>query len=187
RPLDRLDRVPDRDLPAADHVGAQAAAADQPPEHAGLREPLEVAARVARLDSDAAQLAHPERLSDEPVQVHAAGNDVSARLAVSQLDPRVPGQRLDRLGLDQREVAAGAGLGGRLALGAELAVALRPAPGHDAHPLDRRGRRLRLRRDVDALDVAHHKTVTGTPFRLGWVHVASHGTVLLCGPLSTLG
>ena len=90
---------------------------------------LEVQARLAELDADALDVADQEALADEVVQPHAANDDLPARLRARQPDV------LERLGLDQRQRPAGP-----LALRAEVAVALEPAPGDGAHEVDRRER-----------------------------------------------
>src|SRR5919112_144809 len=73
------DFVAHRDPPAADDVRAQPAAMNQPAQHAGIGEPLQVVARLAQL--------------------------LPQHLGRRDLDPRVLAQPLERLCLDQREVA----------------------------------------------------------------------------------
>src|SRR3972149_6243715 len=59
-----------------------------------------------------ADLADAELAAHQVVQRHAAGDDVAARLAGLDLHLVVAIQRLDRLQLDQRHLAAAAGRGG---------------------------------------------------------------------------
>src|SRR5947207_2475106 len=63
------DGVADGDLAAAMNRRPQAAAMHQPTQHAWLRQPLEVRARLAQLDSLALDLADAKAPPDEGVQV----------------------------------------------------------------------------------------------------------------------
>jgi hypothetical protein len=99
-PLERLYTVPDRDLAAVEHVGAQPAAVDEVAQDARVGEPLEVGARLAQAAADALGLADAEAPADERVEVDAAGDDVAARLGGREAE------LVDDLALDQREVVA---------------------------------------------------------------------------------
>src|SRR5207302_8932049 len=101
--------------------------------------------------------AHPEGPAHQVVEPNAARDHVAPRLAEVELDPVLAREPLERLRLDQREVAADPGLV-RLPV-AVVAVALWPPPRHDPDPLDRLGRRLVLGGQVDALDDSHQPSM----------------------------
>src|SRR2546423_3596576 len=131
------------------------------PENTGLRQALEMPAGLAQLDADAAHVTDTERLADKVVQRDVACDDVPPGLARSQLDAGVGGEPLDCLGLDERDVPAGAGLVELGPLRAELPVPLRSAAGSEPRPLDRLAGRLRLPRQVDPLDTTHETNRNG--------------------------
>ena len=102
------DGVADPDAAAAQYLRAEAGAVHHPPHHARPGQALEVVAGLAQLDPLALDLADPEALAHQVVEADSPGQDVAARLRRGQLDPLLGLQRLQRLGLDQGEVVAGA-------------------------------------------------------------------------------
>ena len=101
------DGVPDPDAAAAQYLGAESGAVHRFPQHPGPGQALEVVAGLAQLDPFALDLADPKALAHQVVQPDSAGEDIAARFRRGQLDPLLGLQRLQRLGLDQREVVAG--------------------------------------------------------------------------------
>src|SRR5919112_2999728 len=99
------DFVAHGDPAAADDVRAQPGAMNQPAQHTGVGEPLQVVARLAQLLPHALHSADREALADEVVEADAAGEDLPPHLGRRDLDPRVLAQPLERLRLDQRQVA----------------------------------------------------------------------------------
>ena len=83
------DRVADGDLAVCEHVGAQAAAVHQAAQHPRCGHRLQVGARLAQLDAQAADAADRELPPDEGVQVDTAGEDLAAALGAAELDARV--------------------------------------------------------------------------------------------------
>jgi hypothetical protein len=100
-------------------------------DHARLGHRLHVQARLAELDPAALELADAKARADKVVEPDAAGERVSSRAGAVELDPVLGGQRLARLGLDQRQ------LGPRGAVGVPVfqpraspaSPAALPAPG----------------------------------------------------------
>ena len=107
-------------------------------------------AGLAQLDPDALHVAHEEALPDQRVEPRTARVDLAAALARAELDSVLRCQRLDRLGLDEGDLAT------RLVrLGIEVvAVALEAVTGHrlDLGHLDEQPGLHRT--DVDRLYVA---------------------------------
>src|SRR5919204_4281653 len=101
------DRVARTDRAAAQDVRPQAAAMYETAQGARRREALEVVARLAQLDAHALDVADHEALAHQRVEPDAARVDLTAALARSELDALLGRQRLECLGLDQREVAPG--------------------------------------------------------------------------------
>ena len=89
---------------------------DEPAQGAGRRHPLEPRARLGRALSEAGHLAELEAAPDQRVQIDAARDDVAPRGPGLQLDAMFVVQRLDGLGLDQRELLATAPVGREAAL-----------------------------------------------------------------------
>src|SRR5215218_5332628 len=102
----RRDLVADADLAVAEHIGAEATLVDERAEGAGLprrgRQALQVRARLAQPLAEALDVADPEALADEGVQVDASGDDVPARLFRGEPTRREL-EAVEHLCLDQRE------------------------------------------------------------------------------------
>src|SRR5439155_26100090 len=93
-------------------------------------------ARLAQAHAAQDHIANLKRLSDEMVQRHAARHQVAAALARLQPDLALVGQRLDRLGFNQRDFAIRmAGLAERPFLPA-VAIAEQSLAGDRLHFLD---------------------------------------------------
>ena len=147
---------------AAHDVGTQAAAVDEALQHARLRQLLEVAARVAQPPPDALDLTDGEAAAHEVVQRDAAREDVAACLGRRQLDAGVACEPVDRLRLDERDVAAvAARVVGERAAVVEVAIALETLPRLGARRLHRRGQLLRCRRRCRCLDRSALHRCTG--------------------------
>src|SRR5207247_2656476 len=99
---------------------------------AWLRDALEVVAGIAAVLAVALHLADAKTAPDEVVQADPARHDVPPDLVRRELDAVLVEQGLDRLGFEERQVAALAAAHG-LRLGLEVAVAANPAPGDDLH------------------------------------------------------
>ena len=120
--------------------------------HAASRQRLQVLARLAEPDAPEHHLADPELLADQVVQRDAPGHHVAPGLDRAELDAVVPAHRLDRLGLDQRELAVRPVLARRHPLAAELPVPFQPVPGHRDDLVDRLQRLFRRRADEQGHD-----------------------------------
>src|SRR5439155_5170225 len=105
------DLVAHRDRAAGEDVGAQASAADQPAQHAGLGEALQMPAGIAQAAAGALGAADAEASAYQVVERDPPGQDVAAPLPGLELDARVGAQAVQGLGLDQREVATVPGAG----------------------------------------------------------------------------
>src|SRR5947208_3057922 len=94
-------------LLSAEHIGAEATLVDERTEGAGLprrgRQALEVRARLAQPLAEALDVADPEVLADEGIQVDAAGDDVPPGLFRGEPASREV-DALEHLCLDKREV-----------------------------------------------------------------------------------
>src|ERR687897_2705919 len=86
------DLVTNGDASAADDVRAQSSTVHQPAQHAGVREPLQVVARLAQLLPDALHSADGEALADQVVEADAAREHLAAHLGRRHLDARVLAQ-----------------------------------------------------------------------------------------------
>src|SRR3990170_9001869 len=146
--------VPDADDAAADDVGAEAAAVDQPLLHLLVGQAGQVVAGLVEAQAAQDDLAGAELAAHQVVQRHAAGDDVAAGLPRLDLQLVVPLQRLDRLKLDQRYLAARPRRLGVGAVAAEVAVARKAPPGDGADLLDGDGRLAGDRGDVYGVDGA---------------------------------
>src|SRR6266545_7086518 len=165
----RDDLVADRDLAVRENVGVQATAMREALDDARLREALEVLARLTELDADAIDVADAEALADERIEVDPAREHVAARFSARHVDPALRGERLERLGRDQGECAAGLG-----AVLEVVAIADEALAGVRAHAFHRR-RKLLRRPDVDRLDPSHAASlpaVSAAARRLDRHHVA---------------
>ena len=98
----------------------------EPAERSGRRQPLQVRARLGETPADALDFADPEAASDERVQRDPARDDVPPRLFPRHRDT-VRRERLDCLGLDQRQLVAAAAPRER-AGALPVAVAAEPLP-----------------------------------------------------------
>src|SRR5256885_9954257 len=103
---DLADRVARADGAAGEDVRPQASAVHEPAHDARLGEALEVRAGLAQLDPDALHLSDQEALAHERIEARAARDDLAPALARAELDAVLRGERLERLGLDQGDVAA---------------------------------------------------------------------------------
>ena len=103
-----------------------------------------------------------EAAPDQVVEADPARDHVAARLAGLELDPVLGRERLDRLGLDQRQVLAGLALLVEGAVAGEVAVAL-DALARRPHASSTAAARLGARRDEDALDGSHRPIHLGYP------------------------
>src|SRR6185312_6786394 len=129
---DLADRVSRADRPAADDVGANPAAAGEAAQHTRLRELLQVVAGRVVLDPEALDVAHVEALAHELEQAHAARGDLASALARPEHDAGLVGEPLERLRLDQRDVAPGLlpGVVGEVAVAGEPLAGSRLDLGH---------------------------------------------------------
>ena len=114
----------------------------KPLQHPGLGELLQVGARLAQAVAAALGLAHHEAPADQVVEGEAARHDVAAGLPRPQFDAVLARERLDRLGLDQRDVPARLAILGERPAAREVAVALEPAAGDRGGLGDALGGRL---------------------------------------------
>ena len=130
--------------------------------HARRGKPLQVRARLGEPAADTLDLADPEAVADEGVQPDPAGDDVAAGLLPGDLDA-VRRERVERLGLDQRQLVAAAGAGER-AGSAGVAVAVETATRDSLclpDALERRlGRRCHQESGDDAARLGGSRTAT---------------------------
>jgi hypothetical protein len=120
------DRVADGDPAVVQDVGVEPAAMDQLLDDPRPRHLLKVSARLADLDTEALDVAHPEALADQIVQPHPAHHHLTARLGAGE--PNI----LQHFRLDQRQRLAGLG-----ALVVEVAVAHEPLARQRVGGIDR--------------------------------------------------
>src|SRR5216683_6372319 len=120
--VDRSYHVSNPDRSAFDDVGAQARV-DQAFQHGDLctDHAGEVIAGLASFLAYALDLSHAKPLADELTEVDASDDDLAPRVARLQVERVLGVLALDRLGLEQRDVA-------RLRV-VEVAITLEPAPG----------------------------------------------------------
>src|SRR6266498_2928824 len=149
-----LDRIPDVDVALRQDLGAQPAPAHEAFEDATPRQALEVGARFAETHATQADVAHPELPPDQVVQCDPARHDVPAGVPRCDLGFVVAGHRLDRLDLDERDLAAGARPVRVRAHRTEIAVSLEAPPRDRADRPHGAHRAFRLGRDVDRGDLA---------------------------------
>ena len=124
---ERHDRVANPDRSAPEDVGAQAAPTNERPQNARGRERLQVRARLRETAPDAFDFADPEPPVDERVEADPAGDDVPPRLFPGDLDP-VRAHRVERLGLDERQLVAASRAGERPRAGIAYRSPRRPLP-----------------------------------------------------------
>src|SRR5262249_51328467 len=98
------------------------------------------------------EVSDAKAFADEVVQSHAAREDVSPRARRVQVDAVLGRERLERLGLDERELARGVAL-------VEVAVALEPLRRDRPHGVDLFRELAVLRADVDGLDHTHARNL----------------------------
>ena len=91
-----------------------------------------------------ASSAHPEALVQQVVQLHAGGEHLPADLGVAQRDAGLLRERLERLRLDERDVAA-----------AEMTITREALAAHFDR-VDRLGELLVLGGDSDRFDSSRH-------------------------------
>src|SRR6266571_3170072 len=149
-----LDRIPDVDVALRQDLGAQPAPVHEAFEDATPRQALEVGARFAETHATQADVAHPELPPDQVVQCDPARHDVPAGVPRCDLGFVVAGHRLDRLDLDERDLAAGARPVRVRAHRTEIAVSLEAPPRDRADRPHGAHRAFRLGRDVDRGDLA---------------------------------
>src|SRR3990172_7107714 len=147
-------RVPNPDDAAADDVGAQAAAVHQPLLHLLVGQARQVVARLVKAHPAQPDLADAELAAHQVVQRHAACDDVPPRLPRLDLHVVVPLQRLYRLQLDERHLAAAARRAGPGAAAAEVTVAFESLALDGARLLDGDGRLAGDGGDVYGVDGA---------------------------------
>src|SRR3990170_4975108 len=146
--------IPHADDAAADDVGAEAAAVDQPLLHLLVCQAGQVVAGLVEAEAAQHHLAGAELAADQVVQRDALRHDVATGLPRLDLRLVVALQRLDRLKLDERDLAAAARRAGPAAGGAEVAVAFESFAGDGAGLLDGDGRLAGDRGDVHGVDGA---------------------------------
>ncbi len=127
-------------------VGPETAAVDKVLDDAAAGQPLQVEARLAKLDPLAFDVADPEPLADQVVDPDAAHHDLPPRLRAGQADV------LQYFGLDQGQRLTRAGPAGE-----EVAVALQAMAGDGLDGADRTQRVAGA--DVDGLHMhaIHHR------------------------------
>src|SRR4051812_31165244 len=140
-----LDRISDPYVAAADHIRVETTPVDQPAQHARCGQLLQMAAWVAELGDDRFDLTDADAAADQVVERDAARHHVAANLVRGQLYPGVGAQPLDRLCLEQRDVAVA------------VAVALDAASGDDLDLLRRVERGRVDGAPEDPLDHAGHR------------------------------
>src|SRR5438445_9354558 len=100
--LGERDRVADADLTVVQDVRVQPGAVNEGLDRSGLSHRLEVGARFAELDALAYDLADPEPLAHELVDVDAACEDVAARRRRLDRDVSLARDCVHRLDRDER-------------------------------------------------------------------------------------
>ena len=110
----------------------------------GIGERLDVRAGLAPLGADGLDAAYAEALAQQVVQPDPAREHLTADLRMGQLDAGVLAKALERLRLDQRDVAA-----------PEVAVARQALGGH-VDALDGLGQLLALGGDSDGFHTSRH-------------------------------
>jgi hypothetical protein len=118
------DRVTSADHPLGHDPGVEAPAMCEPPPDPGRGEALEVATRLTQPDPLEDHIPDPKLTSDEVVQRHSARHDVAPAVAELEFDPVVADKGLDRLGLDEGDLATGILFVGELARMVVIAIAL---------------------------------------------------------------
>ena len=99
-----MELIPDVDGSCVEDVRSDAASVDKAAERAGF-ESFEVGARFGAALSEAFDLADPERLPDERVEVDASGDDVASSLLRCDRDASRC-EFVERFGFDQGEILA---------------------------------------------------------------------------------
>jgi len=114
--------------------------------HLGPDHAREVIAGLAPLLAFALDLADVKALPDELSEVDAANNDLAPRVALVEHDAMLSVLPLDRLGLDQRDIA-------RVRV-IEMAIPFEPATSVSRHRLDLMGRLAVFGHQKDRFDAA---------------------------------
>src|SRR5262245_12112443 len=105
--LPRPDGVADLQDAAADDLGPQPAAVQQPLLDAAQGGPFEVVARLAQPDAAEDGGADGEGAADEVVERHGPGEEVPPRPGRLQGEAALAGQGFERLALDERHFLVG--------------------------------------------------------------------------------
>ncbi len=101
----------------------------QATEDPGASEPFQVGTRLAQSEPHESHLAHSEALTHEMVERHPACDDVPAGRSRLKSNPMVALQRLNRLKLDQRDLATRPGRSGVRAHSQAVPVSFKPLSG----------------------------------------------------------
>src|SRR5262245_59301150 len=129
----RRDRVADPDHATFKDLRSQAAAMDQCFTNSQLRERLEILAGLAEPKSLEQGVADLERLPDQMIESDTSRDHIAPGLGRTELDFIVPVHGLDRLGLDQRDLAIRATFARGKAIMLELPIAFQAASSHRNH------------------------------------------------------
>jgi hypothetical protein len=106
RLIDGFDDGAGLDLPIGEDVGPQPASVDQRAEGACGGEALQMRAGLTQTLAQALDVADSEASPHQAVQVQPASDDGAARLGVPECAAVGQGERVEYLGLDEREVVA---------------------------------------------------------------------------------
>ncbi len=109
----------------------------QATEDPGASEPFQVSTGLAQSDPHESHLAHSEALTHEIVERNPACDDVPAGRSGLERNPMVALQRLNRLKLDQRDLATRPGRIGVCAHSQAVPVSFKPLPGQCPNLRDR--------------------------------------------------
>src|SRR5438309_1425095 len=144
------------------YLRAQPAAMDERRHDAVAREAVQVLARLAEPRAAQPHLADAEHAVHQVVERYTARRHVATCLGRRDLDAEVA-ERVDRLGLDQRDLASALRRLGRVMTAAGgIAITLEAVPGQRARLRHHDHRRARLPRHMDRHDAALPRLVRGT-------------------------
>ena len=105
---DRSDGVSDANRAFTENLRPESASSREALEHGTVpRQAHKVTARFAQAVSEHSDLTHHERAPGEVIQRNAASHEVSTRVGRVKRQQLLAGERLHRLGLDQRELGVG--------------------------------------------------------------------------------
>jgi len=127
-----LDGVAGLQEPAADYLGAQAAAVAETVFDTGLGEHFQMIARLAQAETAQAHFANGEFAADEVVERYATGKQVAPRLSRRQRDPVFSAQAFEGFHCNERHFL----IGFRKRLLTAVAVADKATSGRRFHRLD---------------------------------------------------